>query len=232
METISNTPEQLVIKMPANESLANAIRRSVAEVPTLAIEDVEIMKNDSALYDEVLAHRLGLVALKTEKSMNDKTSIKLKLSKSGPATVHAEDLQGPADIIYPKTPLTLINENQNVELVATAVLGRGVSHAKHIPGLCYYRHLLEIKSTPDIDTIIQNAKTPLFKPQKSGSAWLCDLNDTDVNEITKFDKDAVKPADEILFVIESYGNLAAKDIFLQSVKALEANLDQVDKALK
>ena len=190
------------------------------------------MKNDSALYDEVLAHRLGLTALKTEKSMSAKTSITFKLSKTGPGTVYAEDLTGPAEILYPKTPLTLINENQKVELVATAVLGNGVDHAKHVPGLCYYRHLLEIKSTPDIDTIIQSAKTPLFKPQKSGSAWLCDLGDVEVNEIQKFDKEAVKPSEEILFIIESYGNLPAKEIFLQAVKALESNLDQVDKTLK
>ena len=232
METISNTPEQLVLKMPANESLANAIRRSVAEVPTLAIEDVEIMKNDSALYDEVLAHRLGLVALKTEKGMSDKTSVTMKLSKTGPVTVYAGDLEGSSEAIYGKTPLTLINENQKVELVVTAILGKGTDHAKHIPGICYYRHMLEIKSTPEIDTIIQKAKTHLFKPQKSGSVWLCDLGDVEVNEIKKFDKDAVKTSNELLFIIESYGTLAAKDIFLQAVKALEANLDQVNKAFK
>ena len=60
MEIIQKTAEKLILRMPANESLANAIRRSVSEVPTLAIEEVEIFKNDSALYDEMLAHRLGL----------------------------------------------------------------------------------------------------------------------------------------------------------------------------
>ena len=45
-------------------SIANAFRRILlAEVPTLAIEDVFIWKNTSIIQDEVLAHRLGLIPL-------------------------------------------------------------------------------------------------------------------------------------------------------------------------
>ncbi|RDA92864.1 hypothetical protein CP533_2856 [Ophiocordyceps camponoti-saundersi (nom. inval.)] len=43
-------------------SLANAFRRIlVAEIPTLAIENVYIENNTSVIQDEVLAHRLGLI---------------------------------------------------------------------------------------------------------------------------------------------------------------------------
>ncbi|KAL1618092.1 DNA-directed RNA polymerase core subunit rpc40 [Neofusicoccum ribis] len=46
-------------------AIANAFRRIlIAELPTLAIEDVYILKNTSIIQDEVLAHRLGLIPLK------------------------------------------------------------------------------------------------------------------------------------------------------------------------
>ncbi|MEK6850130.1 MAG: DNA-directed RNA polymerase subunit D [Nanoarchaeota archaeon] len=231
MEVIQKSDEKIILKMDANESLANAIRRSVSEVPTLAIDEVEIYKNDSALYDEVLAHRLGLVPLKTEKSMTGKTKIDFKLSKNGPCTVYSGDLKGSADIIEEKIPITLIGEGHKVELLATARLGLGIDHAKHVPGLCYYRHILEIKSSPEIDAIVQKSKG-IIKPEKKGSKWLCDLNSADEQEIADIDKDAISDSNELLLVIESYGNMPAKDILVKAIEALCDNLSAFEKAIK
>ncbi|KAL1865512.1 DNA-directed RNA polymerase core subunit rpc40 [Diaporthe australafricana] len=46
-------------------SIANAFRRiMIAEIPTLAIEDIWVNNNTSVIQDEVLCHRLGLVPFK------------------------------------------------------------------------------------------------------------------------------------------------------------------------
>ena len=64
METINKTEEKYVFKAEIEDTLINAIRRYVGQIQISAIDDVEISKNDSPLYDETLAHRLGLVPLK------------------------------------------------------------------------------------------------------------------------------------------------------------------------
>ena len=48
-------------------AFANTLRRiMIDEVPTMAVEDVEFRKNNSILYDEIIAHRLGLTPLTTD----------------------------------------------------------------------------------------------------------------------------------------------------------------------
>ena len=177
MITILNTPEKIILRTDMNYSLLNAIRRSVEEIPTLAIEDVEIFKNDSALYDEVLAHRLGLIPLKTEAKMSGKTAVELSLKKTGPCTVYSGDFKGDATIPFKEIPLTILGKDHEIEIVATASIGNGLYHTKHVPGLMYYKNLFEVKSgNVKIDSIVQQQKG-VIAPEKKGSKWVCDLND-------------------------------------------------------
>lgn len=48
----------------------NTIRRyTLAKVPTFAIDEVMIVVNTSSMFDEILAHRLGLIPLKSEEAI-------------------------------------------------------------------------------------------------------------------------------------------------------------------
>lgn len=59
-------------------SMANSLRRiMIAEVPTLCIDKVEIMVNTTNMPDEFLAHRLGLIPLRSNKPMKDYTYMHL-----------------------------------------------------------------------------------------------------------------------------------------------------------
>lgn len=65
VEFHSHTPNDTSFSLISlDTSIANAFRRILlAEIPTLAIEDVFIFQNTSIIQDEVLAHRLGLIPL-------------------------------------------------------------------------------------------------------------------------------------------------------------------------
>ena len=55
------------------------------------------------------------------------------------------------DVVYPETPIVLLGEGQKIELVAKAKIGKGINHAKFMPGLAFYKHLPKIKISMNFD---------------------------------------------------------------------------------
>jgi DNA-directed RNA polymerase subunit D len=232
MEIIQNDENKLIVRMDNNESLINAIRRSINEVPSLAIDEVEIFKNDSALYDEFLAHRIGLVPIKTEDNTKAGTEVEFKLSKIGPGTVYSGDLKGAGKVVFSNIPLTILEKDQEVELIATARQGIGIDHDKFTPGLLYYRHLLLVKSkNSQIDKMVEHSKG-LIKPERVKDGWICDLNEALAQDIESIDEKAIGDSEEILMIIESFGHMSAKNILLRALQALNENIGAFEKALK
>jgi len=129
-------------------AFASALRRiMISEVPTMAIEFVDFKKNDSALTDEIMANRMGMIPLtfdpkayslpgecKCEGKGCSSCQVTLVLKKKGPCVVYSGDMKSTDRSVRPvhdKIPITeLFVKDEEVQLEAVAQLGRGRDHAK------------------------------------------------------------------------------------------------------
>lgn len=235
MELISKTAEKVIFVDDMNVSLANAVRRSVAEVPILAISECDIYKNDSVLYDEIITHRLGLIPLKNQKMKDgDVVEYKLKAKGSGDGiNILASELGD--DVVYPDTPIVLIGEGQEIELIARARAGKGIDHARFTPGLFTYKHLAKIKIAGEGDKQVELAELYPQVFEKFGDkikvkdASACELDQEDMESYPGISIDF---DNNLVFTIESWGQITASDIFVEACKALKGNLSEVLKAIK
>jgi len=153
-------------------AFANALRRSIiGEVPTFAIDEVEFYENDSALFDEIIAHRLAMIPLTTpydrfelDALELDDYTVTLSLEAEGPGIVYSGDLKSDDPDVKPVTPnipIVKLAEGQKLTFNAYAKLGRGKDHAKWQPGFAYYKYLTKIhvsKEVPGWEKIKKLAK--------------------------------------------------------------------------
>ncbi len=151
----------------ADVPLMNALRRiALAEVPSMAIDEVVMIENSSILQDEIVSHRLGLTPLKTDldsynlpedcecKSEFGCPQCRVTLTldveaKEGTRTVYSGELVSENPDIIPvsdKVPLIKLAKGQKLKLEAYARLGKGKNHAKWQPTtVCAYKYFPKIE---------------------------------------------------------------------------------------
>ncbi len=135
-------------------ALLNAIRRlTISDVPSMAIDYVYFIENSSPLYDEIVAHRLGLIPLTSDRALEKygppeecrdneerpdcyarlyleaEASDGTKVVYSGDLVSDDEDVQP----VYKNIPIVVLGPGQKISFEARARLGRGREHAKWSP---------------------------------------------------------------------------------------------------
>jgi len=238
-----------------NPAFVNTLRRiMVDEVPTMTIEDVEFRKNNSILYDEIIAHRLGLIPLKTDlKSYNlpenckcegkgcARCQLKLTLKVPSSGTVYASELKSkdPAvKPVYPKIPIVKLLKNQSLELEATAVLGKGKLHSKWSPCLAYYKYkpIIEIGNVKNPEEIVEATHGNIFEIKNGKLEVIKDnlfkydlagvVEDASKGEVK------VKHDNDFIFYIESWGQLNCKEILNQAIDIFNKTFDEFNEKIK
>ena len=132
----------------------NALRRlSISQVPTFAIDDIVILENSSVMHDEAIAHRLGLIPLRTDlerfvmphlcdcKSTLGCSKCRVLLvldaeSQDKTKVITSAELISEDEVVKPvnnEIPIVSLAPAQKLKFEAYARLGIGKSHAKWQP---------------------------------------------------------------------------------------------------
>jgi DNA-directed RNA polymerase subunit D len=152
LEIVSKDEHKIAIKLKGvTLQYANALRRLCLNgVPIFAIDTIDVIENSSVLPDEGLAHRLGLVPIKTDlKRFNEpskcecqseigcsncKVMLVLDTGDSDVTkTIFTDELISEDDSVKPvsdKIPIIQLAPGQRVKVECYARLGRGREHAK------------------------------------------------------------------------------------------------------
>ncbi len=231
-------------------SFVNTLRRVMtSEVPVMAVRKVTFVKNNSALFDEVISHRLGMLPLTTDLStfvLLDKCTCKgagcakcqvsITLKAEGPLTVYASDLKSQdskTKPVYAKMPIVKLLKGQELEFEAVATLGLGKEHSKYNPCLAYYKGYPKI----DIDKVKNSEEVA-----KSCPVDVYELKGRQLNiknlEACTLCMACVEKADpqgsvtvegsekDFIFTIESWGKLSPEEILSKALDVVDEKLTE------
>ena len=236
----------------------NSLRRiMLAELPKLAINNVIIYDNTSALFDEIISHRLGLIPIPTDLSLLTfreecvckgkgcpNCTVRYTLSKEGDGIVVSGDLQ-PAEkswtITEDKIPIVKLYGDQRLILEVEAVLGIGRTHAKwqavQAPG---YRTDVTIdfdkSKEEDLKEFLEKIPKDIVELKK-GKIELKNIKKLPVLE-SFMDKEKIdfikikRDLTKYIFSFETDGAYSAKDALLQSAKILENKYSELGNLLQ
>jgi len=237
---------------------ANMLRRyMIEEVPVMAIEDVEFRKNNSILYDEIVAHRLGLIPLKTDlKSYNileeckckgkgcARCSLKMTLSAKGQKIVYAGEIKSKDPKIKPvhqKTPIVKLLKGQDIELEASAVLGKGKEHIKWSPCVVYYKYKPVIELTNKCNNCgecIEKCPQKVFEMKNNkvvvnkNNLLKCHLCNACLDICKKGGINKEEKSNEFVFYVESFGQLSCKEIIIAALDEFEKKIKMFTNGIK
>lgn len=227
-------------------AVANSMRRTIiAEVPTLAIDLVEIDVNTSVLADEFLSHRLGLIPLVSEGIDNltysrdctcdnycSKCSVTLQLiancATESTMNVYASDLQkmshngsklGDPVIRDPQARGPLIcklRKHQELSLTCIAKKGIAKEHAKWSPTAAIGFEYDPWNKLKHTDYWYEVDAEAEWPKSKN-----CDWEEAPDPE-APFDYKA-KPS-TYYFDVETVGNLPPNEVIIKSIETLQTKL--------
>jgi DNA-directed RNA polymerase subunit D len=233
-------------------AFANSLRRTmVAEVPMMVVEDIFYFDNSSLVPDEVLAHRVGLVPLKTNLEsyvLPEECDCEAELgcpkcravltmdveAGDDTVTVYSGDLIPEDPSIAPvsnRIPLAKLAPGQAIKFEAYAQLGQGKVHAKWSPvSMCVYQNvaLVEVEDEAATKKCLEACGDGIAALD-GGMLKIIDIQGFERHPlcrelVTHEEIMQGLKQDEFIFTVESTGGLPPERIVKEAVKMLKGKL--------
>jgi DNA-directed RNA polymerase subunit D len=235
----------------SNHAFANAFRRIMKnEIPTMAIEFVDFEENTSGMFDELVAHRLGLIPLTfDQKSYNPKAECKcegkgcarcevtLVLEKTGPCTVKSGDMKSTDEGVFSADrdiPIIELLDGQRMKFEALAQLGYGKEHIKWQAANVGYKYTPSVRVTDADAKVVDICPTNVFE-KKDGKVKvvaedkciLC-MRCVEVSEGVTVKADNTS----FTFEVESVSGLTAGEIINKALDVLAERAEDMAESVK
>jgi len=239
----------------SNPAFANTLRRVIKnEIPTMAIEFVDFEENTSGMFDELIAHRLGLIPLAFDtKSYNLKGECKcagkgcsrcevtLVLEKQGPCTVKSGNMKSTDEGVYPtekEIPIIELLEGQRIKFEATAQLGLGIDHIKWQAANVGYQYSPVVRVSGADAKIVDICPTHVFEKKDGKVKVVAEDKCTLCMRCVEVSEGVSVSTDETSFIfdVESVCGLPVKEVLNRALDIIEERAEDfaesVKKALK
>lgn len=219
----------------------NCIRRTISYfLPVYAIDDIDFYDNNSVVFDEMLANRIGLLPI-TNPLLNTGKKVTFNLEIKGPLTVYSKDLVSndpEVKMVYDTIPLTKLNEGEQIKLVAYANLGKGKEHIKHMPAIVSYSQLYELESSrkcEECKEVFEKASLRAIKSESTKNILMHpDDYDLCVSKVEACDKKCLKinPTNNYILNVEVIGQINTVDLFKLTDRHLKESIAVLKKKIK
>ncbi len=252
------TEEDMELRLEGiDPALANSLRRAILrEVPVMAVDELEVKYNDSTLHDEIIAHRLAMLPLRTPLkgySLREECrcggkgctecTVTLSLQKEGPCLVTSGDLRSSDEEVVPVSatvPIVKLEKGQRLELTAFARLGRGKEHAKWQAGIASYKYQPIVRVDtgkcdgcggcvevcPPRILTPSDGKVAVREVERCIMCRACEKECRRKAIAVSFDDS------RFIFRVESYGSLPPEQLFLKAVEVLQEKCRKFGKLVE
>lgn len=224
-------------------SYVNALRRVIiSDILVPAIHSVDIQRNETDFVPEVLAHQIGMVAVRVPESVETATlTLDLHNESGGMQKVYARDLvarDAGVNVVHPETLLGYMAPGQRLRLVARTRWGTVREHAKWTCCHCTFSY---------VPRVSVHQSRPLSVADRRRARRMCPNGVFDIEDgallatrperctfcgecasimHTKEGVDVVVDSQPgaFLFEVESYGVFTAAQILEKATRILEQRL--------